>query len=161
MRTGHGNMYITINFDEADKPFEVFGTLGKAGGCDSAQLEAISRLVSLALRSGVDTQLVVDQLRGITCCPAWDNGVLVRSGPDALSLSLERQLIKSGHSKETSDSDAVQLKFMAEPVLLPVRAGRRDTEMVPTKCPDCNGQVYFAEGCMQCTDVFCGWSKCD
>ena len=161
VRTGHGNMYITINFDEADKPFEVFGTLGKAGGCDSAQLEAISRLVSLALRSGVDTQLVVDQLRGITCCPAWDNGVLVRSGPDALSLSLERQLIKSGHSKETSDSDAVQLKFTAEPVLLSVGVGRRDTEMVLTKCPDCNGQVYFAEGCMQCTDVFCGWSKCD
>ena len=70
VRTGHGNMYITINFDEEQLPFEVFSTLGKAGGCDSAQLEAISRLVTLALRSGVDPQEIVSHLRGITCCPA-------------------------------------------------------------------------------------------
>ena len=90
IRTGHGSMYITINFDEESKPFEVFSTLGKAGGCDSAQLEAISRLVSLALRSGIGITEVIGQLRGITCCPAWDNGVLVRSAPDAVALALER-----------------------------------------------------------------------
>ena len=67
VRTGHGNMYITINFDENQQPFEVFGTLGKAGGCDSAQLEAISRLVSLALRSGISPEEVIAQLKGITC----------------------------------------------------------------------------------------------
>ena len=44
IRTGHGNMYITINFDEQGLPFEIFAALGKAGGCDSAQLEAIARL---------------------------------------------------------------------------------------------------------------------
>ena len=76
VRTGHGNMYVTINFDENRQPFEVFGNLGKAGGCDSAQLEAISRLVSLALRSGIDPSTVLEQLRGITCCPAWDEGYL-------------------------------------------------------------------------------------
>ena len=65
VRTGHGNMYVTINFDEADTPFELFGNLGKAGGCDSAQLEAISRLVSLALRSGIEPSTVIEQLRGI------------------------------------------------------------------------------------------------
>ena len=70
------------------KSFEVFGALrmGKAGGCDSAQLEAISRLVSLALRSGIDPANVIEQLRGITCCPAWDSGTLVRSSPDALAI---------------------------------------------------------------------------
>ena len=67
VRTGHGNMYVTINFDDAEKPFELFGNLGKAGGCDSAQLEAISRLVSLALRSGIEPPIVIEQLRGITC----------------------------------------------------------------------------------------------
>ena len=91
VKTGHGTMYITLNFDE-NKPFEVFGTLGKAGTCDSAQLEAISRLISLALRSGVDPAKVLEQLKGITCCPAWDEGVLVRSGPDAVALALERNL---------------------------------------------------------------------
>ena len=88
VRTGHGNMYVTINFDDQSKPFELFGTLGKSGGCDSAQLEAISRLVSLALRSGVDPGNIIKQLRGITCCPAWDSGTLVRSSPDAGGFGL-------------------------------------------------------------------------
>jgi ribonucleoside-diphosphate reductase alpha chain len=90
IRTGHGTMYITINEDEYHQPFEVFSTLGKAGGCDSAQLEAISRLTSLALRSGVSPDDIIDQLRGITCCPTWDEGVQVKSSPDAVALALAR-----------------------------------------------------------------------
>ena len=92
VHTGHGNMYVTVNFDEEKSPFEVFSNLGKAGGCDSAQLEAISRLTSLALRSGIDPEDVIDQLRGITCCPAWNEGELVKSGPDAVALVLSRHL---------------------------------------------------------------------
>ena len=135
VNTGHGNMYVTINFDEQKNPFEVFGNLGKAGGCDSAQLEAISRLVSLALRSRIDPRVVIEQLRGITCCPAWDHGTLVRSGPDAVALALERHV--------SSDEDV--------------------TPNYPSngahKCPDCNGSVVFQEGCIKC--VSCGWSKCE
>ena len=118
VRTGHGNMYITINFDEQNEgsPFEVFSTLGKAGGCDSAQLEAISRLVSLALRSGVSAQEVVGQLRGITCCPAWDQGTLVRSGPDAVALVLERHIAGNTDAPEAAEAESVQLQFTAEPV---------------------------------------------
>ncbi|HAA95714.1 MAG TPA: ribonucleotide-diphosphate reductase subunit alpha, partial [Dehalococcoidia bacterium] len=108
VRTGHGNMYVTINFDEADTPFELFGNLGKAGGCDSAQLEAISRLVSLALRSGIEPNTVIEQLRGITCCPAWDEGTLVRSGPDAVALALERH---TGETHTQAEATELQLKF--------------------------------------------------
>ena len=90
VRTGHGNMYVTVNLDEGGSPFEVFGTMGKAGGCDAALLEAVSRLVSLALRAGIEASEVTRQLKGITCCPAWDEGTLVRSGPDAVALVLDR-----------------------------------------------------------------------
>ena len=73
-------------------PFEVFIAVGKAGGCDSAQLEGISRLTTLALRAGIDPKQVVEHLQGITCCPAWEGGTLVRSAPDALALVLKRNL---------------------------------------------------------------------
>ena len=165
VRTGHGNMYVTINFDSEGSPFEVFSALGKAGGCDSAQLEAISRLVSLSLRSGIDPEAVMEQLRGITCCPAWDSGVLVRSAPDAVALSLEHAL------RQGPPRDAVQLKL----------AGSREVEAAwsgmlegPTKgnrasshgnspnernsCPDCNGPLAFQEGCLLCSS--CGWNRC-
>lgn len=160
VRTGHGNMYITINFDEEQLPFEVFSTLGKAGGCDSAQLEAISRLVTLALRSGIDPQEIVTHLRGITCCPAWDEGTLVRSAPDAVALAVERHLRENGHGSNrlsTSEPVATQLGFstdVEEPAINNIiDTGRR--------CPDCNGPVMFQEGCVKCVDAFCAWSKCD
>ena len=123
VRTGHGNMYVTINFEEENVPFEVFSTLGKAGGCDSAQLEAISRLVSLALRSGISAQEVVTQLKGITCCPAWDQGTLVRSGPDAVALALERYISGEPETVEAAEPESVQLQFTAEPVT-PERKGQ-------------------------------------
>lgn len=107
VRTGHGNMYVTVNVDDAGMPFEVFGTMGKAGGCDAALLEAVSRLVSLALRAGIDTSEVTRQLRGITCCPAWDEGTLVRSGPDAVAIVLDR--IMQGIGGVADVSDSVQL----------------------------------------------------
>ena len=157
IRTGHGNMYITVNFDDAGKLFEVFTTLGKAGGCDSAQLEAISRLVSLALRSGVDMNAIVAQLRGITCCPAWDNGVLVRSAPDAVALALQRHI--SADAKEdlgASDVDGSQLKLFAS---VKEKATWDLSGALPrTHCPDCNTQLAFQEGCLLCTS--CGWNKC-
>jgi ribonucleoside-diphosphate reductase alpha chain len=83
-------MYVTVNFDDKGRPFEVFATQGKAGGCESANLEGISRMVSLALRSGIRASEIVRQLKGITCCPCWDNGTQVHSAPDAVAIAIER-----------------------------------------------------------------------
>ncbi len=166
VRTGHGNMYVTINFDENDRPFEVFGNLGKAGGCDSAQLEAISRLVSLALRSGIDPGVVLEQLRGITCCPAWDDGTLVRSGPDAVALALERQTYGSD-GRAAPPGQAVQMAFAPEMVHNGnghnhengARQGNGSVPLTGRRCPDCNTPVIYQEGCLMC--VSCGWNKCE
>jgi len=159
VRTGHGNMYVTINFDEADTPFELFGNLGKAGGCDSAQLEAISRLVSLALRSGIEPATVIDQLRGITCCPAWDEGTLVRSGPDAVALALERHTTGTQSREEAEASSEMQLKFTPQVVTNGNGNGHVKEILNARKCPECNTPVIFEEGCMKC--VACGWNKCE
>ena len=156
VRTGHGNMYVTINFEEENVPFEVFSTLGKAGGCDSAQLEAISRLVSLALRSGISAQEVVTQLKGITCCPAWDQGTLVRSGPDAVALALERCISGEPDTLEAAEPESVQLQFTAEPVTLNGRGN--EVDHIGRRCPDCNGTLFYQEGCLICAS--CGFSTC-
>jgi ribonucleoside-diphosphate reductase alpha chain len=164
VRTGHGNMYVTINFDDERSPFEVFTTLGKAGGCDSAQLEAISRLVSLALRSGIDIEDVIRQLKGITCCPAWDNGTLVRSAPDAVALALEKRAVSV--DPESSEVAAAQLKLFANinaqtpDATTPTNVnGMNGNGHQPrSRCPDCNAPLAYQEGCLLCTA--CGWNKC-
>lgn len=90
INTGEGRIYVTINEDEFGM-CEVFSTIGKAGGNAAAQSEAISRLISLALRSGVDPREVINELKGISGPnPVWENGELILSTPDAIGKAIER-----------------------------------------------------------------------
>ena len=163
VRTGHGNMYVTINFDEAGRPFEVFTTLGKAGGCDSAQLEAISRLVSLTLRSGIDPNKVLEDLRGITCCPAWDGGTLVRSAPDGVALALSRHLQED--AVPASEPEATTTPLDLFPTATKEKAtngsgGNGHVSINAARCPDCSvGTLVHQEGCILCPE--CGYNKCE
>lgn len=106
IRTGEGSLYITINHDEHGL-CEVFTTIGKAGGNAAAQSEAISRLISLALRSGIDPQDVVKQLKGISGPhPTWENGQLILSTPDAIGKALEEYIRETCDGDEAGDSDS-------------------------------------------------------
>ena len=92
IRTGEGTLYITINEDE-NGLCEVFTTIGKAGGNAAAQSEAISRLISLSLRSGLDPHAIVRQLKGISGPnPTWEDGRLILSTPDAIGKALDDYL---------------------------------------------------------------------
>ena len=163
VRTGHGNMYVNVTFDEQGHPFEVFANLGKAGGCDSAQLEAISRLVSLALRSGIEPGQIIDHLRGITCCPTWDEGTLVRSTPDAVALVLSRHLLGEGTADAISAHSA-EGGHVLQPGLFPsshADAAGTGGRQIPSgaRCPKCSGHLIHQEGCLRCLD--CGYTKCE
>ncbi len=143
-----GDLYVTINEDESGDPFEVFCTLGKAGGAAMADTEAIGRLISLALRSGVPITRVRRQLRGISCDRAVGVGPhKVLSTPDAVAQAIERYLADRGSLQE-------DLPFAAgaSPVVDP---GQR----LLGHCPDCGaGQLAFEEGCLKCH--ICGYAEC-
>ena len=162
VRTGHGNMYVTITFDDRHQPFEVFTTLGKAGGCDSANLEAVSRLVSLALRSGIDPDQIIAHLQGITCCPAWDGGTLIRSAPDAMAHTLSNHL-NASHTAGVDPSE--EHATVVQPGLFPPtprpnpRTNGHSLLMTAARCPKCSGNLIPQEGCLNCLD--CGYSKCE
>ncbi|MCR4430475.1 MAG: adenosylcobalamin-dependent ribonucleoside-diphosphate reductase [Tepidanaerobacteraceae bacterium] len=97
VKIGCGNLYITVNSDE-NGICEVFTNLGRAGGCPS-QSEATSRLISLALRSGIDVKSIVEQLKGIRCHStlrqmASNKEIKVLSCPDAIGKAIERSIGK-------------------------------------------------------------------
>ncbi len=158
VRTGHGTMFVNITFDEEGHPFEVFATLGKSGSSDSAYLEAIARLSSMALRAGIDPSQIIDQLKGITDVPAWDGGTLVRSAPDAVALALSRHLLQDPDMPKYSVAgSSEQLGLFPSST----NSSLENDPNIPSgaKCPECSGYLLPQEGCLSCPD--CGYNKCE
>jgi len=141
VKIGCGNLYVTVNYDE-NGICEVFTNLGRAGGCPS-QSEATSRLVSTALRSGIDIRAVIEQLRGIRCHSTLRKGdVKVLSCPDAIGRVLERAAEMHGdHFKITINGNDI-------------KAPGSDSAI----CPECGSLLEHEGGCNVCRS--CGYSKC-
>ena len=137
MTTGLGNLYVTVTEYEG-RPFEVFATIGKSGRSTTAKTEAIGRLVSLCLRSGVSVEKIVEQLKDIGGeHPVFQKDGLVLSIPDAISRVLENRYLKDGPSG---------------------RRGKYKNSLLGEICPECGQTISFEEGCMTCH--FCGFTKC-
>ena len=162
MQSPLGDLYVTINEDAAGKPFEVFCTVGKAGGAAMADSEAIGRLVSLSLRSGIPITAVRDQLRGISCDRAVGVGPQkVLSAPDAIAQAIERYLAEKEGVQEMLPME-VPVTAKAAAGAMPARHSRYvedHTAQTLGACPDCGaGQLAFEEGCKRC--YVCGFSEC-
>ncbi len=135
MQTGCGPLYITINEDTTGL-FELFTTMGKAGGCAASQSEAIGRMVSLAWRSGIQARQVIKQLQGISChSPSGFGENKVMSCADAVAKAIQSHLAANGGG-----------------------AVKEKRAFLKGACPDCGGIVEHEGGCAVCR--ICGYSEC-
>ena len=160
-----GTMYVTITEDDKGQPFEVFMSLGKAGGALMADVEAVGRLISLALRSGVPLLEIYRQLRGISSDRAVGLGPnKVMSVPDAIGIAIEKWMQeKQGVQQDLLESTGTTALAQAEVVRGSVgdaalRAARGPEQDFIGACPDCGSQLAFIEGCAKCH--VCGFSEC-
>ena len=160
-----GTMYVTITEDDKGQPFEVFMSLGKAGGALMADVEAIGRLISLALRSGVPLPEIYRQLRGISSDRAVGLGPnKVMSVPDAIGIAIEKWMQdKQGVQQDLLDSTRSASPAATEVVRgvtgdAALRAARGPDQDFIGACPDCGSQLAFIEGCAKCH--VCGFSEC-
>ncbi len=142
IQTGCGNLYVTINSDEQGL-CEVFTQMGKSGGCAASQSEALSRMISVSLRAGVDPQAILKHLRGIRCpSPAWAQGGKVLSCADAVGIAMEHYVewLETGSASTTVSKNADSLDNLAG------------------ACPECGSSLEHESGCAVCRS--CGFSKC-
>ncbi|MBI4095809.1 MAG: ribonucleotide-diphosphate reductase subunit alpha, partial [DPANN group archaeon] len=150
IKTGYGNLYVTINNDSNGGPFEIFASTGKTGGVLAAKSEAICRLASLSLRSGISPETIVKQLEGIRGpIPAMSKYGIVFSIPDAIAKILKKHI----NAGQTNLEEFKEEK----PAEVKTKRTVADTGEVP-ECPDCRNILEFGEGCATCQ--FCGYSKC-
>ena len=183
MKTAYGHLYVTIN-EDGDGPFEVFAYLGKTGGFFQAQTEAMTRLISLALRSNVAVEEIISQLKGIRGPDvSFVDGEMIFSLPDAVGKVLERHIkraqkqihekyvVDGSITKIETDTDKPQLTLadLAPQVTDKIEAvvtGNVQKQKKPSMaslgsnpiCPSCSNLMIFAEGCTKCE--MCGYSKC-
>ena len=175
VRIGCGNLYITVNYDEQGI-CEVFTNTGRAGGCPS-QSEATSRLVSVALRSGIDAKAIVEQLKGIRCpSTIRQKGLKVMSCPDAIGRLIEKVMrIQNGKEEETVNELALsEIENMPRPTakcnstcsvcnmkdfcMNAERDMEADKVAASAACPECGKPMEHEGGCTMCRH--CGYSKC-
>ncbi len=175
VRTSYGNLFVTINEDEHG-PFEVFSQLGKAGGFFQAQSEAICRMISLALRSGIALIEIIDQLKGIRGPDmVFANGGAIHSLPDAIGKVLENHVRRGQAELNLKFAEAESPKTSSPTPEEMVLAGQLETGQETTNghaaqtmsianlgfapaCPDCGSNLTMKEGCLTCD--LCGFSKC-
>ena len=135
MQTGCGPLYVTVNQDVTGL-FELFTTMGKAGGCAASQSEAIGRMVSLAWRSGIQAKQIIKQLQGISChSPSGFGENKILSCADAVAKAIQSHMAANGFETATE-----KVKFLKG------------------ACPDCGGIVEHEGGCAVCR--LCGYSEC-
>ena len=153
VKIGCGNLYITVNYDEQGV-CEVFTNTGRAGGCPS-QSEATARLMSVALRAGVDSDELIRQLKGIRCpSTIRQQGMAVTSCPDAIAKAIEKVM-------QASKTNQIP---PCPPPMGAGRKGRPAPDMTPAEsklakyCPECGAQLEHEGGCVTCRN--CGYSKC-
>jgi ribonucleoside-diphosphate reductase alpha chain len=172
LETPLGTMFVNITEDDRNQPFEVFITLGKAGGSAMADAEAMGRLISLALRSGIPIMEVHKQLRGISSDRAVGLGPnKVLSVPDAIGIALEQWWRdKQGVQGDLLGTPSAGSVPIPEPVVVRTTGqtggaqaqasfdSYNGGETFMGTCPDCGSQLEYAEGCVKCH--VCGFSEC-
>jgi len=157
MMTGCGKLYVTINFDENNEPFEVFTSMGKAGGCAQSQCEAIGRLISLVFRSGGDHDIIVKQLKGISCHMRYGFGQnQILSCADAVGKAIEKGIMMGSEFKVINQETLTVDKLLAEAEKKV--SGAVEQQIRNGACPECGGPIQYIEGCDVCHS--CGYSHC-
>jgi ribonucleoside-diphosphate reductase alpha chain len=167
IETPLGTLYVTITEDDRGQPFEIFMSLGKAGGALMADVEAIGRLISLSLRSGIPMKEIHRQLRGISSDRSIGLGPnKVMSVPDAVGIAIEKWMQdKAGVQQELlpGSTAPAALPTVAQVQQVVTQGGEQygmshGQPVLAGACPDCGSQLEFAEGCMKCH--VCGFSEC-
>ena len=163
VKTGYGNLYITINDDELGAPFEVFASLGKSGGFFQEQSEGLCRLISLSLRAGIKVEEVIKNIKGIRGpMPVMTNKGTILSLPDAIAQVIEEHVA----AKQPAEQKAVMAEMLAavkaaagsdKPGVASEKDSIANMGMMPG-CPECGAGLVLKEGCMSC--VACGFSRC-
>lgn len=138
-------MYVTVNHTPEKEVFEIF--TNASGGCQS-NIATITRLASLALRSGTSVEDVCRQME-VMKCPACQT--LIRQGKKNISLSCGSAIASALREAYNNLKDEKGKHIKSE---------EEKNAAINVECPSCHHHTLKPDGkCVTCTR--CGWSRCE
>lgn len=160
LQTGCGSLHCTAFFDPITGDLmETYLSKGSSGGCANFMV-GLSRMISLAARSGCTIHSIIDQLSSCGTCPSYavrratkhdtSNG---NCCPMAVGNALFNMWKEMQDDITDSEDDCCETNTGANNEQTKIQ---QDTK--PT-CPECGEPVTFEGGCVTCKN--CGYSKCD
>ena len=164
--SGCGSLHVVAMFDPiSGELLETYISKGSTGGCQS-NLAAVSRLISLSARAGVDVYTIADQLQSCPACPSYVGRTMTKHDtskgkccPDAVANALIEMYKEMQESISDGDKD-ISTSVKSQTIKKNIE-GKESTVNVEIKnpCPVCGEELTFEGGCNVCKN--CGWSKCD
>ncbi|WP_368222404.1 adenosylcobalamin-dependent ribonucleoside-diphosphate reductase [Blautia wexlerae] len=164
--SGCGSLHVVAMFDPINgELLETYISKGSTGGCQS-NLAAVSRLISLSARAGVDVYTIADQLRSCPACPSYVGRTMTKHDtskgkccPDAVANALIEMYKEMQESISDGDKDiSTSVKSQTIKKNIESKESIVDVE-IKNPCPVCGEELTFEGGCNVCKN--CGWSKCD
>lgn len=162
--SGCGSLHVVAMFDPiSGELLETYISKGSTGGCQS-NLAAVSRLISLSARAGVDVYTIADQLQSCPACPSYVGRTMTKHDtskgkccPDAVANALIEMYKEMQESISDGDKD-ISVKSQTIKKNIESKESTANVE-VKHPCPVCGEELTFEGGCNVCKN--CGWSKCD
>ena len=164
--SGCGSLHVVAMFDPiSGELLETYISKGSTGGCQS-NLAAVSRLISLSARAGVDVYTIADQLKSCPACPSYVGRTMTKHDtskgkccPDAVANALIEMYKEMQESISDGDKDiSVSVKSQAIKKNIESKESTVNIE-IKNPCPVCGEELTFEGGCNVCKN--CGGSKCD
>ena len=170
LKGGCGSIHVQAHFDmETGKMMEVFVNKGGGGGCNS-NLNALSRMISLALRGGITIEDIADQLSSTINCPSFASarakGLPLSQGSSCAN-AIGKILIKMNKEFQEmfkmvckqEDEELIQENNEDEYRDYIKKHGEIEFMKAYHKCPQCFDDIRAEGGCMSCPS--CSFSKCE
>ena len=154
LMTGCGSLHCTAFFDPVSGDLmEVYLNKGSTGGCNNFMI-GLSRMISLAARSGCDINSVVDQLKSCGSCPSYTVRTFTKkdtSKGSCCPMAVGWALIDM--------HDEMMRQVKSSNLIAPPKEDDGTKKEVVNPCPKCGDELTFQGGCNVCRS--CGWTKCE
>ncbi|MFA7063288.1 MAG: ribonucleoside-diphosphate reductase, adenosylcobalamin-dependent, partial [Methanomethylophilus sp.] len=153
LMTGCGSLHCTAFFDPVSGDLmEAYLNKGSTGGCNNFMI-GLSRMISLAARSGCDINAIVDQLKSCGSCPSFVVRTFTKkdtSKGSCCPMAVGWALLDMYDEMQRQVKGATLIAPAAEP---------EPKKKIINPCPKCGDELTFQGGCNVCRT--CGWTRCE